>query len=262
MPLVSVIVTTYNRKDLLSETLNSILNQTFQDFELIVVDNFSNYDFFSHIKSFESPKIIAFQNGNNGVIAANRNCGLKQAKGDFIAFCDDDDIWMSNKLEKQIESITNIQANGINALVYSEVILFGENISERLTNNREVKNINDLIKANKIALSSTLITKSDLIEFDEDSLLVASEDFELWLKLVKNGYKLLYLSEPLIKYRICSNSVFRLNSYNMHLKTVYALLKLALKYGVSGINSFKYVYTIYKELLKFLIKKILLKKQK
>lgn len=261
MPLVSVIVTTYNRKELLSETLNSILNQTFQDFELIVVDNFSNYDFLSHISSFSNPKIIAFQNKNNGIIAVNRNYGLKHAKGDFIAFCDDDDIWLPTKLEKQIDALKKSENDQDKKLIYSEVILFGDDIDEKSTTDRKAQNINDLIKTNKIAFSSTLTTKSDLVVFDEDPQLVASEDFELWLRLVKNDYKLLYLQEPLIRYRVCNNSVFRLNSYNVHLKTVYALLKMMLKYGVSEVNVSKYVYKIYKELLKFFVKKILIKKQ-
>jgi teichuronic acid biosynthesis glycosyltransferase TuaG len=261
MPLVSVVVTTYNRKELLAETLNSILNQTFQDFELIVVDNFSNYNFIDFISEFDNNKIIPFQNQNNGIIAVNRNFGIQNAKGKFVAFCDDDDVWLPEKLEKQIALITNTKVNDIDVLVYSEVVLFGENKKEKIFKNREIKGINDLIRVNKITLSTTLITKSNLLVFDEDRLLVACEDFELWLKLVKNGYKLLYLSEPLIKYRVCNNSFFRLNSYYVHLKTVYALLKLVLKYGTSEINLFKYIYTIYGEFFKFMVKKILTQKQ-
>jgi teichuronic acid biosynthesis glycosyltransferase TuaG len=259
MPLVSVVVTTYNRKEFLAETLNSILNQTFQDFELIVVDNFSNYDFFAFIDEFDNNKIIPFQNQNNAIIAINRNFGIQKAKGKFVAFCDDDDIWLPEKLEKQITLITNNTANDINVLVYSEVVLFGENKKEKIFKNRQIKGINDLIKANKITLSSALVSKSNLLEFDEDKLLVACEDFELWLKLLKNGYKLFYLPEPLLKYRVCSNSFFSSNSYNIHLKTVYALLKLVLKYGTSEIIVFKYIYIICIELLKFVIKKILMK---
>ena len=79
-PLVSVIVTTYNRKILLKETINSILCQTFKDFELIVVDNYSDYDFYNFIDSFNDNRILPFQNNNNGNIALNRNHGIKKAK--------------------------------------------------------------------------------------------------------------------------------------------------------------------------------------
>ena len=76
-PLVSVIVTTYNRKEMLKETILSILNQTYSNFELIVVDNFSDYDFFNFIKSFEDSRLKPIQHNNNGIIAINRNLGLK-----------------------------------------------------------------------------------------------------------------------------------------------------------------------------------------
>ena len=102
---VSVIVTTFNRKLFLTEALNSILNQTFKDFELIIVDNYSDYDFIAHINSFKDKRIRAYQNENNGVIAVNRNFGLKKAKGEYLAFCDDDDIWFKEKLKRQMKIV-------------------------------------------------------------------------------------------------------------------------------------------------------------
>ena len=84
---ISVIVTTYNRPKLLKETLDSILNQTYVDFELIVVDNNSNYDFFKLIESFNDNRIIAYQNENDGVIAVNRNFGIKKVYLFFYNSC-------------------------------------------------------------------------------------------------------------------------------------------------------------------------------
>ena len=102
-PVVSVIVTTFNRKEYLKETVESILNQSYINFELIIVDNYSDYDFFSHIKSFKDNRIQPYQNSNNGIIAVNRNFGINIAKGEYIAFCDDDDLWLPQKLEMQIK---------------------------------------------------------------------------------------------------------------------------------------------------------------
>ena len=103
---VSIIVTTINRKSYLKETIDSILNQSFQDFEIIIVDSYSDYDFFKFIASFDNKKIIAFQNnkGNNN-ISINRNFGLQYATGKYIAFCDDDDIWFPKKIELQINAM-------------------------------------------------------------------------------------------------------------------------------------------------------------
>ena len=105
MPLVSVVVTTYNRRELLMKTIDSILNQTYKNFELIVVDNYSDYDFLSYLKSFNDERIRSFQNKNEGIIAVNRNFGIKKAKGEYIAFCDDDDIWFPKKLELQLKTM-------------------------------------------------------------------------------------------------------------------------------------------------------------
>lgn len=250
MPLVSIIVTTYNRKELLSETLNSILSQTFQDYELIVVDNFSNYDFFNHIESFNESKIKPFQNANNGVIAINRNFGLEKAKGKYIAFCDDDDVWLPNKLEKQIEKSKMFQDHS-HLLIYSEVLLFGEVVKEEISNRKVVKNINDLIKKNQIALSSTFISNSELLKFDEDPNLVTSEDYALWLKLISNGYLPLFIKEPLVRYRVSNNSAFATISTQVHIKNVYTLIKHVLKNGLSEINYFRYFYRVNIELFYF-----------
>ena len=106
-PLVSVVVPTFNRKELLTKTVHSILNQTYKNTEVIIVDNYSNYDIISHVATFSDPRISLFQNENHGIIAVNRNFGIEKAKGEYIAFCDDDDLWVPEKLEKQIEIIAN-----------------------------------------------------------------------------------------------------------------------------------------------------------
>ena len=109
-PLISVIVTTYNRKELLSTTIKSILNQTYSNLELIVVDNYSGYDFNDYMNSFNDERIKAFQNQNNGIIAINRNFGITKAKGEYLAFCDDDDYWVDEKLEQQIKHVIDNEA--------------------------------------------------------------------------------------------------------------------------------------------------------
>lgn len=85
-PLVSVILITYNRECFLKETIDSILAQTYRNFELIIIDNFSDYDFNALVNSYHSNKIRAFQNQNNGIIAINRNFGIERARGNYLAF--------------------------------------------------------------------------------------------------------------------------------------------------------------------------------
>jgi glycosyltransferase involved in cell wall biosynthesis len=187
-PLVSVIVTTYNRKKLLKETINSILNQTYKNFELIVVDNCSEYDFFDHIKSFNDNRIKSFQNRNYEVIAINRNFGIKKAKGEYIAFCDDDDNWIAEKLDKQISFMQDHEDVGLTYVPYSFL-----NADGTITGNfPKQKNIfrgkvfRQLYFKSIIANSGVVIRK-DLVKeigyLNEDIKYVAMEDYDYWLRI-------------------------------------------------------------------------------
>ena len=220
-PIVSVIVTTYNRKKLLKETINSILNQTYSNFELIVVDNFSDYDFFSHIESFNDDRIIQFQNKNNGIIAINRNFGIQKAKGEFIAFCDDDDLWVPNKLEEQIKHFDNNDIIGVG----SESISF-DDVGVR--KKKQIKHditldFKKIIIGASVPFSSLIINYMDYL-FDETESFIACEDFDFQLKLtLKTGKKIKLLSKPLIFYRI--NSKNRSSGLNQSLNSLDVIKK-------------------------------------
>jgi len=104
MPIVSVILPTYNRKKLLGRSVQSVLNQTYQDFELIIIDDGSTDDTERLVKSLNSEKIIFIRHEQNKGVAAARNTGLRLATGEYIAFQDSDDEWMLDKLENQIRA--------------------------------------------------------------------------------------------------------------------------------------------------------------
>lgn len=212
--IVSVIVTTFNRKTLLKETIDSILIQSFRDFELIVVDNYSDYDFFDLIKSFNDVRIRPFQNHNYGIIALNRNFGISKAKAKYIAFCDDDDIWLKEKLELQVEFLeinpdailvsTNYISNGKYNML-SEFGLFKELKFHfiSLISNKKIY----LSFMNFFALSSILIRNKEGLNFSEDPELIGSEDFNLYLELSFLKDRLEIINKKLIKYRIHPSSV-------------------------------------------------------
>jgi glycosyltransferase involved in cell wall biosynthesis len=203
-PLVTVIVTTYNRKELLKETINSILSQTFKNFELIVVDNFSSYDFLSYVESFNDVRINAFQNRNNGIIAVNRNYGISMAKGEYIAFCDDDDLWKKNKLEEQLRYFEddNLIGTGTSLVLIDRDSCI---IGERKKDKNKLLGLNDFL-FDPIPLSS-LIIKNVGILFDENKLFIAVEDFDLQINLLSQSKKsILCLSEPLTYYRVDSQN--------------------------------------------------------
>ncbi len=104
MPTVSIIIPTYNREHLLSRAIQSVLNQTYQDFELIIVDDGSTDDTGKVVKSFNCEIIKYIRHDKNRGLPAARNTGIRVAKGDYIAFQDSDDEWMPEKLERQIRA--------------------------------------------------------------------------------------------------------------------------------------------------------------
>ncbi len=211
---VSVIVTTYNRPEFLKETINSILNQTFVDFELIVVDNNSNYDFFKLIDSLNDSRIKAFQNENNGIISVNRNFGIKLSKGKYIAFCDDDDLWERDKLERQIKMtskgynfiFTNTKyfksSKGLFNKVYSKYVI--SLIINKLNN----KISYFLLSVTNPIVNSSVLVKKNLIskiKFNESILYTATEDYQLWIQIYDSA-KPYYIKKELVKYRIHENN--------------------------------------------------------
>jgi len=200
-PLVSVIVTTYNRKELLTETLDSIINQTFTDFELIIIDNYSNYEFISYVNSFSDNRIRAFQNQNNGIIAVNRNFGIKKAKGKYIAFCDDDDLWLPQKIEEQLKHFDNdIIGLGTSSILFGDLSFYRQ---KTIRNNILLK-FDDILRDGGVPLSSLMIKNLGFL-FDERESFIAVEDLDLQLTLtLKTGKGIKLLSTPLIRYRVQS----------------------------------------------------------
>ena len=101
-PVFTVIIPTYNREHFLKRTVDSILSQTFKDFELIIVDDGSTDHTKDLIDTYEDDRIVYFYKENGGQNSAV-NVGLQKARGEYIAFCDSDDTWMPEKLEKCME---------------------------------------------------------------------------------------------------------------------------------------------------------------
>ncbi len=244
MTLISVILTTYNRKELVTKTINSILSQSFQDFELIIVDNFSNYDFYSLIKSFNCPKIKAYQNNNEGIIAINRNIGIKYSCGKFLAFCDDDDLWNVDKLEKQLAVYYKYNNEHSKIFIHSNTLLFGTNIKNFIkTNKSEIKHFNDFILSNQVSFSTSFVENSKDIFFSEDPSLVASEDFNLWVELLIKGYKFILIDDALVKYRVADSST---SSYQREFNSIRYMVVIFRNISKFKISDFSFFYLICK----------------
>ena len=200
---VSVITPTYNREQLLKETMDSILKQTFTDFELIIVDNYSVDSTEKLVKSYNDKRIRYFKNRNGGIVAVNRNFGINEAKGELIAFCDDDDLWMPKKLEKQILEFEKDSQVG---LVCTNGFSFDKN-GIRGKMGRSIDHylvFDQLLKDNTIPSCSVMVRKRALDEvgiFDESQDILTAEDYELWLRIATK-FKIKYIGTQLVKYRV------------------------------------------------------------
>ena len=120
MPFFSIIIPLYNKENFIEETLKSVLNQTFQDFEIIIVEDCSTDNSKQKAESVVSEKIKIIQHEKNRGLSASRNTGIEKANSDFLAFLDADDIWHDNYLEKIFQLIQNFPTAHLFATNYLE----------------------------------------------------------------------------------------------------------------------------------------------
>lgn len=201
--LVSVIVPVFNAENYISKTLESVLSQTYQNLEIIIVDDYSNDSTIQKISKFKDSRIKLIQLDTNQGVSNARNVGILNSTGDYIAFIDSDDIWYNDKIEKQIKFLKEKKAN----FCYTAYELIDEqnNIKKSKINIPEFVTYNDLLKTNVIACSSVLINKSLLnnVSF----LNVKHEDYVLWLTLIKQANRFFGLNEVLLSYRKRKGSI-------------------------------------------------------
>ncbi|EDZ59696.1 glycosyltransferase [Candidatus Pelagibacter sp. HTCC7211] len=214
-PLVSIIIPTFNHADYLNKALQSVLHQTYTNWEAIVIDNHSTDDTGKVIARFNDHRIKYLKIQNYGVIAKSRNIGIKSAKGDWVAFLDSDDSWTSDKLKTCIENINN-QID----LIYHDLEVTSDRqifFKGKINKSRQLKKpilIDLLVNGNVISNSSVIVrkkvlTKIGLIEENKD--LIAAEDYNTWLKISKFTDQFLYIPKKLGYYYIHHEGVSRRN---------------------------------------------------
>lgn len=210
-PLVSVVIPTYNHAHFLGRALQSVLNQTYTNWEAIVIDNHSTDNTDEVMLKFADPRIKFIKIHNNGVIAASRNVGIRTAKGEWIAFLDSDDWWAADKLLtcfQRISSTVDFVYHDLK-IVRSHPSLFGRRKLKSRTLNTPVL-IDLLVNGNGIANSSVLVKKELLNKIGglcEDKEMVACEDYLAWLKIAQITQNFLYVKKNLGFYQIHEQSI-------------------------------------------------------
>ncbi|PJZ61800.1 glycosyltransferase [Leptospira adleri] len=187
--LISVVIPTYNRAADLERAITSVIDQTYSNWEIIVVDNSSTDNTSQILRSFQNPKIKVYEINNEGIIARSRNLGLKKAKGEYIAFLDSDDWWRRLKLELSIESLKK----GADVVYHDLYVVKRQNQRFRLkkarTRNLTKPVFDDLLKnGNGIVNSSAVFRRSILQEvglLNEGKEFIAWEDYDFWLRIAE-----------------------------------------------------------------------------
>ena len=236
---VSVVIPTFNHAKFLNQALQSIIKQSHQNWEAIIVNNFSTDDTLQIIESFNEPrfKVVNFQ--NNGIIAASRNEGIRRSSAPFIAFLDSDDMWYSEKLSRclvELEGGNDLVCHGekwVSADTRQRNIVYGP--ASNATHDKL------LFRGNCLSTSATIVRRDILNQvggFSEDSTFTTAEDYELWLKISQITSGFIFLDEILGEYRRhelgASSSVLR--HLNAELAVVNSHISLAQK---KDIFSFK-----------------------
>ncbi|SDB22400.1 Glycosyltransferase involved in cell wall bisynthesis [Flavobacteriaceae bacterium MAR_2010_188] len=200
-PKISVVMATYNGEKFIAEAIDSILNQTFTDFEFIIVNDGSTDATESIIESYNDPRIINIKKVKNSGIADSLNTGIAQASGEYIARMDDDDISYPNRLMLQY---TFLKAN-------TEYILCCANIdwSHKKNDNPKLADHEELIInmlfGNPIVHPTVMIRKFIFSTFSYNPHMVPSEDYDLWSRIFNAG-KMHCLKSVLVLYRFDSES--------------------------------------------------------
>ena len=203
---VSVIMPVYNAQRFLKEAIDSVLSQSFSDFELIVVDDCSTDGSYEILLGYRENdgRVRVYKNEENRGVSYTRNFGVSKAENDYIAFIDSDDMWEKDKLFKQIELINQHEEVDI-CYTGSAFVDTDSKRSNYIFKVPTQVSYKELLKQNVISCSSALVKKKWLIKYPmaHDSM---HEDFAVWLSVLKDGGVARGVDEPLLVYRVDRNS--------------------------------------------------------
>jgi glycosyltransferase involved in cell wall biosynthesis len=216
LPLVSVVMPVYNGGRFLKESIESVLAQTYSNFELIIINDGSSDESESLILSFTDNRIKYLKNETNKGLVFTLNRGLQEAKGEYIARMDGDDICLPQRFEKQV---TFLNENLDVAILATLVKTIDEQNSDLGFWNDDFNNTspeqiaNFMSRLNCIAHPSVMVRASVVKQFGY-TYFKNSEDWGLWLKLLSKGYKIAKLNSPLLLYRIHTQSMSNAKTNN------------------------------------------------
>lgn len=227
IPFFSIVIPTFNREKIIRIAIDSVLSQSFQDFEIIVIDNGSSDNTNQIIKSYSNSKLKYFYQIGSGSPASPRNKGISESSARWICFLDSDDYWLPNKLESLHEAI--LMNKEVDVFYHYEIMLNQKTGKEvLLSHRRKLLNMyEDLLEnGNQLSTSATTVRRSFLIEhqlfFNESPDFAIVEDYDLWLRIAFKKAKFFLLKEALGVYVVNGqNLISDWSLYIRNLKNLY-----------------------------------------
>jgi glycosyltransferase involved in cell wall biosynthesis len=234
-PLVSIVIPTYNHARFISKSLKSVIDQTFENWEAIVIDNHSTDDTDKILIKHTDSRIKYLKIDNKGIIAKSRNLGIKEAKGEWIAFLDSDDWWTRDKLEICFRNI-NEEVD----FIYHDLEIVDKK-SKSYFRKKKFKGrhlskpiLKDLLigviaEGNAIGNSSVIVRKNMLNKIggiSEKENLVASEDYNTWLRIAEITDKFKYIKKRLGYYLVHDASAQKKDLSKPHREAVIEFINL------------------------------------
>lgn len=208
--LVSVIIPVYNRQDTIKEAIDSILEQSYKNLEIVVVDDCSKDQTVETVKAISDSRVRLIESDKNGGACVARNIGIDNAKGEIIAFQDSDDVWHTDKLQKSLAHMQEQNAD----FVFSAVFRYGEKgyseevrIVPSYNLNLEPSKLTKLLYLNCVS-TQTIVAKREVFgDIRFDSRLPRFQDWDIAIQVVKNGYNVYYIDEPLVDCYVLGDSI-------------------------------------------------------
>ncbi|MEQ5178083.1 MULTISPECIES: glycosyltransferase family 2 protein [Proteus] len=198
--IFSVIMPVFNSEKTVSDSINSILAQTYSDFKLYIINDSSTDTSKDIILSFNDERIVYLETSENSGVAYARNLGIRNCTGIYISFLDSDDLWLPNKLEYQLAKLQT----GYD-VVCSNYFTFNNESDFTLRKSPTIITYSSMLKSNFIGnLTGTYNANSIGKIFQKK---IGHEDYVMWLEILQKSGKAFCIQEPLAKYRISNNSL-------------------------------------------------------
>ena len=245
--LVSVLIPAYNHERWVTECLESVLQQTYQNIEVLVLDDFSPDRTFEIVSAIRDPRLSCSRNVKNLGISRTFNALLEQAAGDFIAFIGSDDCWEPSKLQKQVEFLT---ANPSFDFCFTEALTLDENSNRGPSsplfdyqNRTRSEWLLRLFFGNTLNGPSALVRRSVLKRFGLlNTSLRQLQDYDLWVRYLTRGCLFFIINEPLTLYRVTKNSLSNNNSIKTLLLDAWETASVLRNYLSLSVGEFRAIF--------------------